>query len=374
MGDELKAQTSQTLSGNTSGNEKEKPVKRGPAYNPKVIKAFDKVGRALPFAILGVSGYGIYVYSYVYLWREVAIYHSRTEAIALICVFAVLVALILTVWVQLLLIGPGIAKRIPAVEQQTADGTLPKAFVCGPEGYPMYCSQCQSVKASRVHHSSELSRCVPKMDHFCFWVGAVIGRSNYKYFVHFVLYMVVTFVLMITSMAAHAHAYYTRGSAGRGTGSIAHVTILFALSGFWLLLLVGFIGVHVGYLIRNLTTIEHMKIKRSDFLIFNFLSSDGNRVVSRMRREDPWPYDLGSKLENFKSVMGPTVLHWLLPLPVSRKQNETDDEPISERFIEVLDQRWKNGQEGYLAFAQNPQTEAPQHANSLEEKDITKEA
>lgn len=42
-------------------------------------------------------------------------------------------------------------------------------FECDIDGYPRWCSSCKQWKPDRSHHSSELGRCVHKMDHFCPW-------------------------------------------------------------------------------------------------------------------------------------------------------------------------------------------------------------
>jgi palmitoyltransferase len=42
-------------------------------------------------------------------------------------------------------------------------------FECEKDGRPRWCSTCHIWKPDRVHHSSELGKCVFKMDHFCPW-------------------------------------------------------------------------------------------------------------------------------------------------------------------------------------------------------------
>ena len=42
-------------------------------------------------------------------------------------------------------------------------------FECDVDGLPKWCSVCQNWKPDRSHHSSEASRCVYKLDHFCPW-------------------------------------------------------------------------------------------------------------------------------------------------------------------------------------------------------------
>jgi len=42
-------------------------------------------------------------------------------------------------------------------------------FECETDGLPRWCSTCKIWKPDRSHHSSELGKCVYKMDHFCPW-------------------------------------------------------------------------------------------------------------------------------------------------------------------------------------------------------------
>jgi palmitoyltransferase len=50
-------------------------------------------------------------------------------------------------------------------------------FVCELDGRPKWCSDCRSWKPDRAHHSSEINRCVRKMDHICPWVGGVVSET-----------------------------------------------------------------------------------------------------------------------------------------------------------------------------------------------------
>ncbi len=42
-------------------------------------------------------------------------------------------------------------------------------YSCASDGRPAYCSHCMQWKPDRAHHSSQVERCVLKMDHFCPW-------------------------------------------------------------------------------------------------------------------------------------------------------------------------------------------------------------
>lgn len=50
-------------------------------------------------------------------------------------------------------------------------------FLCEVDGRPKWCSECQHWKPDRSHHSSDLGRCVRKMDHFCPWVGGMVSET-----------------------------------------------------------------------------------------------------------------------------------------------------------------------------------------------------
>ena len=50
-------------------------------------------------------------------------------------------------------------------------------FVVESDGRPRWCPDCYAFKPDRSHHSSEMNRCVYKMDHYCPWVGGMIGEN-----------------------------------------------------------------------------------------------------------------------------------------------------------------------------------------------------
>ena len=50
-------------------------------------------------------------------------------------------------------------------------------FICETDGRPKWCSECCNWKPDRAHHSSELNRCVLRMDHYCPWAGGMVGEN-----------------------------------------------------------------------------------------------------------------------------------------------------------------------------------------------------
>lgn len=322
---------------------------------PRITKfAATVINKSLPFVVVGLVGYAIYVYCYLYCWKEVVSFHSRSTGIALICVFCVILTLLFATWAQIIVMGPGRYRpnEAPTVAagEASAGGFIEKrigsreVFVCDPYGYPLWCSTCQMRKPDRVHHSAELGYCVPKMDHLCNWVGGVIGLSNYRFFIQFLVYFIMLLAFIVVSMAVFANAYNARRDSHP-----AHLIIIFAISGFWLVLLVAFTAVHISYVLTNTTTIENMKFKKSDFPIFNFGEAEsGLRVVSRMHRTDPRPYSLGAT-ENWRRVMGVSPLYWVIPLPLSRLERERSFAEFNPELLTLLRERYARREEGYPA-------------------------
>ena len=74
-------------------------------------------------------------------------------------------------------------------------------FACDSYGYPIWCSQCNNWKPDRTHHNQDVGRCTMKMDHFCPWVGGVVGERSYKFFVQFNAY---SFLLSAYTMSVLA--------------------------------------------------------------------------------------------------------------------------------------------------------------------------
>jgi palmitoyltransferase len=70
-------------------------------------------------------------------------------------------------------VGPDQNPDSPGLE----DFYTKDAFICEDDGRPKWCSECCNWKPDRAHHSSEINRCVIRMDHYCPWVGGIIGEN-----------------------------------------------------------------------------------------------------------------------------------------------------------------------------------------------------
>ncbi|KAK3500976.1 DHHC palmitoyltransferase-domain-containing protein [Neurospora crassa] len=222
-------------------------------------------------------------------------------------------------------------------------------FICESDGKPRWCHSCCTWKPDRAHHCSEIDRCVKKMDHYCPWVGGIVGETSFKYFIQFTFYASLCSIVVITACAV-----CTRQRLHTGHGPDGFVVAILALSG-----LLGFFAVTMfitsaRYALQNMTNIDYLKsknfvhnlairvprgiqscekykvvtypISKSGDLGTPLPGDVGARGVANMRDmlatrtfavvktelgENPW--DLGF-YRNWKSVMGNSIIDWLLPL------------------------------------------------------------
>lgn len=320
------------------------------------------LSRLMPILVILKLGYAFYVYCYLFSWKWVMVSQSQRLGITFMAVFCGLASLVLLTWSQVLFQGPGSVNRVPQydlgsvtqppVKQESMSvedeeefygiSIPPRIFACDSHGFPLWCSTCQSVKPDRSHHSAELGRCIPKMDHFCTWMGGIVGLSNYRPFFQFVCYLTLLLIFVLVSLAMFVRTH----------GRTIHFILLYVLAGGWLVMLSGFLLSHVRYILSNTTTIEQLKMNRNDFPIYNFEAPDGLRVVSRMRRNDPMPYDLG-RFENWKLTMGPTIIHWILPVKVHANRHGKSSLQgcsFNPKLFALFEHRYQSGEDGYLAY------------------------
>ncbi|GAB0132075.1 hypothetical protein EsDP_00000523 [Epichloe bromicola] len=224
-------------------------------------------------------------------------------------------------------------------------------FACEVDGRPKWCSECRQWKPDRAHHSSELGRCVRKMDHLCPWVGGMVSETSFNFFTHFTFY---TTCLCGVALAVSVYSL-TEQLNGREISVDGWVIAIIALSAFFGLFAFGMTLTAGRYLLTNTTNIDMLR-KHQIFTLAVRIPQDTppsskyptityplqswqpvphaleaqqpngsagpkhSRDMQATRKfailrteagENPW--DLGL-WENWKSVMGTSVKEWLLPL------------------------------------------------------------
>ena len=82
---------------------------------------------------------------------------------------------------------PGIILRFPLKNNIIEDKKERRIFQLGYIKKYKYCSTCLIMRPSRSTHCGDCNNCVEKFDHHCPWIGACVGKRNYKYFYFFLL-------------------------------------------------------------------------------------------------------------------------------------------------------------------------------------------
>lgn len=195
---------------------------------------------------------------------------------------------------------------------------------------PRYCSICDVNKYDRVHHCSEVNRCVKKFDHFCPWVGGPLGHSRYKFFFQFVTYVAIYCIFMAITFGV---AVSQRRRATRKSGNIEHIPAnpglwytCIAISSFFALLMVPFSGFHGRQIAVNKSTVESVEARAIQVSVAveivdhaGHIRMDRSRVTLDAGQN---PFDLGW-WQNWQQVMGVVIfdrwfifrlLNWVIPL------------------------------------------------------------
>ncbi|KAI1092006.1 zf-DHHC-domain-containing protein [Rostrohypoxylon terebratum] len=260
-------------------------------------------------------------------------------------------------------------------------------FVCEDDGKPKWCSQCSNWKPDRAHHSSEIDRCVLRMDHYCPWVGGMIGENSFKFFVQFVTYTACYCAVVLGSAASSLHKQINEGSQ-----LDPHFIPVIVLASFFGLFTFLMTVTSVRYIFLNMTNVDILGSQRKVHQLavhvprgteatdrysiityplpkpeeetnghsndtarprsvesrgvspqpnrFSPSSRDdlANRTFAILKTEpgeNPW--DLGM-WKNWQSVMGTNVLDWILPFrrsPLVNHESHDSFYPMGQVLVDM---------------------------------------
>lgn len=322
----------------------------------------------VPLGILGVIGYGTWAYAqklcYNRIYKELG---HRSTCIGLICICCVLDVLLIIIWAETLLVGPGKLPRVPPyllvdVGSGDQDTTMaPQTYISDPNGYPVWCSNCQGLKTGRTRHSSRNGYCVPRFDHYCLWIGSAIGYSNYRLFLLFAFYFAVLLIIVWITICCYIREIVTVHHH-RLNGNLA---ALLVITGIGWILTWGLFGSYVYYMSQNMTSIEvieHKKRKKTPELamqrfVCHYDPDTDLRYVVKIDND----YKYGSLYKkrgifaNISEFMGKNWLLWPIPLPSARLYGTPDKtrfendltSPYSETFgpyaLEYIQEKIQSG-------------------------------
>mmetsp|Transcript_24051 Transcript_24051/g.42448 ORF Transcript_24051/g.42448 Transcript_24051/m.42448 type:complete len:322 (-) Transcript_24051:270-1235(-) len=152
-----------------------------------------------------------------------------------------------------------------------------------------YCLKCDAPKPPRTRHCSTCDKCILGFDHHCPWMNNCIGFHNHRYFLLFLVYLSLGCLYMVCiTLAFYSLNDIAEGKLGRTRqfevilpAAVLVTSTVFVIFQFHLVL-------------TGQTTLD-MYIHRG-----------------RGRRAQLRPFDLGIT-RNWRAMMGPGVLAWLLP-------------------------------------------------------------
>lgn len=230
-------------------------------------------------------------------------------------------------------VGPGFQPHVPFYKfyedyrQDYKSIPPPDYFTCTEDGYPIYCTACQSIKLDRSHHSGDFGKCIGRMDHFCYWIGTVIGKKNYRLFMQFLVWFQLYFIYVIVSTSVFIRDIYHR----RNNSLQPNLIVLYVLLGFWLIMVFALFASHVYYIWINITSIEEIKVKqhrrektidRQAFI--NFKHND-ERYILRYKSLQDHIWNRGF-CQNWIDIMGKSPLHWIVPWGTPIKTPDSSDQ------------------------------------------------
>ncbi|KAF2279655.1 zf-DHHC-domain-containing protein [Westerdykella ornata] len=229
---------------------------------------------------------------------------------------------------QVIWVDPGLVSRgDPASEKKTAPMDYFdrfEAYICDHEGYPTWCWDCHNWKPDRAHHSSQLNRCVKRMDHFCPYAGGMIAERSHKFFVQFCFYgfLYTGYVLIVMAVFLAERAEKLDSTPGTWVAATA-------LGGIFFLFAFGMFCTTCYNMALNYTTIEALQrdgtyniaVLKTAAPSATIASAGKANIVYEFERpplrsyvvletergQNPW--DRGA-LRNVKDIMGESVWHW----------------------------------------------------------------
>jgi len=140
-------------------------------------------------------------------------------------------------------------------------------FVKGKKMSLKYCRTCNFYRPPRSSHCSTCNNCVEGFDHHCPWVGNCVGKNNYRHFLVFVNFCVVSCILLFALSIVHLvlakRGYNTSPVVTMTTFEVLKeypsIPIVVFITGLVVLAVGGLSSFH-GMLLRSgVTTNEHIR-------------------------------------------------------------------------------------------------------------------
>lgn len=312
------------------------------------------------FVSLLIFGLWCYIHRFCIMILYIQL-NQHATAIALLLTVTMLLIWCIWIWLQIWVTGPGYQPVIPTfkiVNNPNDNYSIkpPRWYPCDPNGYPLWCSVCKSVKYFRSHHSHVEKRCVLRMDHYCQWLHCTIGHCNHKFFIQFTIYFSVLCIFTMVTMLCFIYEIYKH----------AEIMILLVASMLGLVFTGTLSLQHMYFISNNITSLEYIQLqsmkkgnttrKMKHYVAYQMVNpskqeqDDGQEdeenvenykskwyIFELTAKEYYQLFDQGSIVANWKDCLDNKDNNfWQWWLPISNKNGNTLPDKLDEPLVDIL--------------------------------------
>ncbi|KAF3928063.1 hypothetical protein AA313_de0202376 [Arthrobotrys entomopaga] len=210
---------------------------------------------------------------------------------------------------------------------------LRNIYLCDSTGEVRFCGRCGNYKPDRAHHCSEIGRCVENFDHFCPWVGGVVGLTSYKFFVQFVAYGSIFCIYAVITVAYFFQEKVNRYGFMDDDG---HWVAVLAIGGFFGLFINGMFIANMQMIYWGCSTIENFDRKTKRYFIARLDTNQEMEATRRTTTLNPRNTTPATQTRPFwqkndgtRDMDAGFQRRLLLPLPSPRRHASPSRSPLS---------------------------------------------
>lgn len=125
---------------------------------------------------------------------------------------------------------------------------------------------CRIVRPLRAKHCGVTGRCIECYDHYCPWVGNVIGRGNRAFFLTFLWLELGSVTAAMAVAVARLHSNLAQPRPGHGPATLVWPVVFVVADAFLLLSIAALALAQTNQIAKNITTNELANWHRYKYL------------------------------------------------------------------------------------------------------------